>query len=94
MAHETPPTIDPVAAARWLQAAPALSPWLHEEVARRMEERLEWITLKPSAWAHAARRRVDHTASSGAPAWRSCCTGDTGAHCDTGAHRDRHGDRD
>ena len=52
MAHETPPTIDPVAAARWLQAAPALSPWLHEEVARRMEERLEWITLKPSAWAH------------------------------------------
>jgi len=28
------------------------SPWLHEEVARRMEERLEWIKLKPAQWAH------------------------------------------
>jgi malonyl-CoA O-methyltransferase len=28
------------------------SPWLHEEVARRMEERLGWINLKPIAWAH------------------------------------------
>ena len=28
------------------------SPWLHEEVARRMEERLEWIKLQPSHWAH------------------------------------------
>ena len=52
MAHETPPTIDPVAAARWLQAAPALSPWLHEEVARRMQERLPWIKAQPHAWCH------------------------------------------
>ncbi|MCJ0762112.1 biotin synthase [Variovorax terrae] len=51
-AHERPPTIDPVAAARWQRSAPALSPWLHEEVARRMEERLQWIRLQPQAWAH------------------------------------------
>ena len=52
MPHEQPPTIDPPAAARWAQMAPALSPWLHEEVARRMEDRLQWIKLQPSAWAH------------------------------------------
>ena len=52
MAHDLPPTIDPTAAARWARAAPPLSPWLHEEVARRMEDRLQWITLKPAAWAH------------------------------------------
>ena len=52
MTHDLPPTIDPAAAARWLRAAPPLSPWLHEEVARRMEDRLQWITLKPAAWAH------------------------------------------
>ena len=27
--------------------APARSPWLHEEVARRMEDRLQWIRLEP-----------------------------------------------
>jgi malonyl-CoA O-methyltransferase len=48
---DRPPTIDPVAAARWERAAPALSPWLHEEVGRRMEERLEWIRRTPAAWA-------------------------------------------
>jgi malonyl-CoA O-methyltransferase len=51
MATDRPPTIDPVAAARWEQAAPARSPWLHEEVGRRMEDRLQWIKLRPSAWA-------------------------------------------
>jgi malonyl-CoA O-methyltransferase len=51
MASERPPTIDPVAAARWAQAAPAVSPWLHEEVGRRMEERLEWIKRAPADWA-------------------------------------------
>jgi malonyl-CoA O-methyltransferase len=51
MASERPPTIDPVAAARWERAAPPLSPWLHEEVGRRMEERLEWIKRSPAAWA-------------------------------------------
>ncbi len=46
-----PPTIDPAAALRWARAAPARSPWLHEEVGRRMAERLEWIRLQPAAWA-------------------------------------------
>jgi malonyl-CoA O-methyltransferase len=52
MTDERPPTIDPVAAARWNRVAPAQSPWLHEEVARRMEDRLQWIRMQPSAWAH------------------------------------------
>ena len=49
---ERPPTLDPVAAAAWHRRAPARSPWLHEEVARRMQDRLEWIRLQPAAWAH------------------------------------------
>ncbi|MBI5278513.1 MAG: methyltransferase domain-containing protein [Burkholderiales bacterium] len=52
MASDRPPTIDPIAAARWQQRAPAASPWLHDEVARRMAERLEWIKRQPPAWAH------------------------------------------
>ncbi len=52
MQPERPPTIDPIAAARWHAAAPAASPWLHEEVARRMEGRLQWIREAPSAWCH------------------------------------------
>lgn len=51
MASERPPTIAPAAALRWQHAAPAASPWLHEEVGRRMEERLEWIKRSPAAWA-------------------------------------------
>ena len=51
-----PPTIDAVAAARWEQfpdlASPAVSPWLHEEVARRMQERLQWMVKKPQRWLH------------------------------------------
>jgi malonyl-CoA O-methyltransferase len=52
MSSERPPTIDPIAAARWHAGAPALSPWLHEEVARRMEDRLQWIREAPEAWCH------------------------------------------
>ena len=52
MSSERPPTIDPVAAARWHAAAPAASPWLHEEVARRMEDRLQWIRQAPASWCH------------------------------------------
>lgn len=52
MPFERPPTIDPVAAAHWHATAPALSPWLHEEVARRMEQRLQWIRIPPQAWCH------------------------------------------
>ncbi|TWO70385.1 methyltransferase domain-containing protein [Caenimonas sedimenti] len=51
MAAERPPTIAPAAAARWERAAPPQSPWLHEEVARRMEDRLQWIKRTPRAWA-------------------------------------------
>ena len=51
MTDERPPSIDPVAAAHWERVAPACSPWLHEEVARRMEDRLQWIRLRPQAWA-------------------------------------------
>ena len=51
MPNERPPTIDPVAAARWRRSAPARSPWLHEEIGRRMAERLQWIRLEPAAWA-------------------------------------------
>jgi malonyl-CoA O-methyltransferase len=32
--------------------APAASPWLHEEVAQRMLDRLQWIRLQPQAWLH------------------------------------------
>jgi malonyl-CoA O-methyltransferase len=52
MPNERPPTIDPVAAARWHASAPTVSPWLHEEVARRMEDRLQWIRRAPESWCH------------------------------------------
>jgi malonyl-CoA O-methyltransferase len=52
MTSERPPTIDPVAAARWQHLPIEPSPWLHEEVARRMAERLEIIRLQPLAWAN------------------------------------------
>ena len=50
MPDPAPPTLDPVALARWHRAAPLESPWLHEEVARRMRERLAWIKRKPQQW--------------------------------------------
>lgn len=47
-----PPTLDPQAARRW-QGMPAdASPWLHEEVARRMQERLDLIKMQPTSWLH------------------------------------------
>ncbi|WP_210541895.1 class I SAM-dependent methyltransferase [Rhodoferax sp. PAMC 29310] len=52
MSHQRPPSISPEAAQRWQSLPVTQSPWLHEEVARRMEERLAWIKLQPSAWAH------------------------------------------
>ena len=52
MPSERPPTIAPAAAQRWQHVAPARSPWLHEEVARRMADRLQWIRLAPQAWCH------------------------------------------
>ena len=52
MSTERPPTIDATAAARWHTLRITPSPWLHEEVAGRMAERLAWIKLQPAAWAH------------------------------------------
>lgn len=51
MPADRPPTIDPIAALRWAATAQDTSAWLHEEVARRMEERLQWIKLQPRVWA-------------------------------------------
>ncbi len=53
--HHKPPTHDPVACARWWQGLAVHTPpaWLHEEVARRMSERLGWIKLQPQSWLHA-----------------------------------------
>jgi len=57
MPEPHPPTLDPVAAGHWDRVAPARSPWLHEEVARRMEDRLQWIKLAPAAWGNWAPLR-------------------------------------
>ncbi|RYF74021.1 MAG: biotin synthase [Comamonadaceae bacterium] len=48
---QRPPTIDPIASARWVKLPnPGPSPWLHEEIGRRMEERLQWIKAAPRSW--------------------------------------------
>ncbi|MES2687217.1 MAG: biotin synthase [Pseudomonadota bacterium] len=52
MPTQRPPTVDPIAAERWQRVAPLASPWLHEEVAQRMLDRLQWIKLQPKAWIH------------------------------------------
>ena len=52
MSNERPPTIAPNAVAHWQRIAPAATPWLHEEVASRMVDRLQWINLQPKAWLH------------------------------------------
>ena len=81
---ERPPTIDPVAAARWHAAAPAVSPWLHEEVARRMEERLQWIRQAPTSWCHwdAVRGGLQaHALVSARYPQARCHVYETAAHC-------------
>ena len=59
MPQERPPSLDPIAARRWAELAlgpepfklgSMTSPWLHEEVARRMEDRLTFIRLQPKSW--------------------------------------------
>lgn len=50
---ERPPSLDPVAAARWSKHPVGnASPWLHEEVASRMQDRLDFIKLQPDRWVH------------------------------------------
>lgn len=53
--HSQPPTHDPVACRRWWQGLPnvAPAPWLHEEVGRRMQDRLQWIKMQARDWLHA-----------------------------------------
>ncbi len=52
MVHLSPPSVDPQAALRWENRPAAASAWLHEEVARRMQERLDWIKCQPQSWLH------------------------------------------
>lgn len=47
---DTPPSLDGIASARWSAWPHVKSPWLHEEIGQRMQERLEWIRLKPRLW--------------------------------------------
>jgi malonyl-CoA O-methyltransferase len=51
-ADDRVPGLDPVAAARWLRLPRTHSPWLHEEVASRMVERLQWFREAPTSWLH------------------------------------------
>ena len=44
------PTIDLVASERWSKRNHLETPWLHEDIGRRMEERLQWIRLQPKRW--------------------------------------------
>lgn len=44
------PGIDPVAAQRWLRYPQTISPWLHDEVGKRMAQRLAWINTPVTAW--------------------------------------------
>ena len=85
MSSERPPTIDPVAAARWHAAAPAASPWLHEEVARRMEDRLQWIRQAPASWCHWDPVRAGlqaHALVSARYPQARCQVYETSAHCE------------
>lgn len=50
--EEPVPGLDPVAAERCLRFAPQRSPWLHEEVASRMVDRLAFFRQLPTSWIH------------------------------------------
>ena len=52
MSAPQPPTLDSQAAHRWASRRIESSPWLHNEVARRMVERLQWVIQKPERWIH------------------------------------------
>ena len=46
------PGLDAAAARHWARRSPTTSPWLHEEVARRMAQRLQWFREMPNSWLH------------------------------------------
>ncbi len=52
--HPIPPeyTVDAPAAARWHGLPMSASPWLHDEVGRRMALRLDVIKTAPARWLH------------------------------------------
>lgn len=50
--HPQPPTMDQAATRRWSAMPHRQSPWLHNEVARRMAQRLQWVLKKPQSWVH------------------------------------------
>ena len=52
MPTSAPPTIDPQAASRWQGLPTPASPWLHEEIAQRMQARLDYINVIPKRWLH------------------------------------------
>ena len=52
MSDSPRPPLDPIAAQRWQELPLAQSPWLHEEVGRRMAERLQWLRERPQRWWH------------------------------------------
>lgn len=51
---ESDPTLDRQAAQRWLALAQnqavSSGPWLHDEVGRRMADKLAWIRNRPTSW--------------------------------------------
>lgn len=57
VATDFDPHIDPLAAARWGAMPSNVTPWLHEEVARRMAERLDYIKLATKDWTNWSRQR-------------------------------------
>ena len=46
------PGLDAAAARRWQTRRREASPWLHEEVASRMADRLNWFRQEPASWLH------------------------------------------
>ncbi len=52
MLDDFDPHIDAIAAARWAGMAAPRAPWLHEEVGRRMAERLDYIKLPTKDWVN------------------------------------------
>lgn len=49
MSEASPRKPDPLVIARWRRRVQA-PPWLHEEIGRRMAERLDWIKRTPRTW--------------------------------------------
>ena len=52
MLDDFDPHIDAIAAARWAAMPVVRAPWLHEEVGRRMAERLDYIKLPTKNWVN------------------------------------------